>query len=137
MDKILRKKKGFTLIEIIIVLVIIAILAAATVPAMIGFVNDARSKAYVAEARLGLVAAQAVVTEVVASGGTTPTSAEILANAAFDNMTKEVSGTFSNIKVGANERVTEIVYTSTNGYWVSIINGKTETGKGTYTPPAA
>lgn len=42
---------GFTLVEIIVVLVVLAILAAFTIPAMLGFVEDARSKAAIATAR--------------------------------------------------------------------------------------
>lgn len=51
---------GFTLVELIVVLVILAILAAFTIPAMLGFVEDARGKAAIAEAREVYVAAQAV-----------------------------------------------------------------------------
>ncbi|AWW27157.1 prepilin-type N-terminal cleavage/methylation domain-containing protein [Acetobacterium carbinolicum] len=57
------QKKGFTLVEIIVVLVVLAILAAFTIPTMLGFVADARGKAYIAEAREVYVAAQAVATE--------------------------------------------------------------------------
>ncbi|MEA4807046.1 prepilin-type N-terminal cleavage/methylation domain-containing protein [Acetobacterium wieringae] len=56
-------KKGFTLVEIIVVLVVLAILAAFTIPTMLGFVADAKGKAYIAEAREVYVAAQAVATE--------------------------------------------------------------------------
>lgn len=56
-------KKGFTLVEIIVVLVVLAILAAFTIPTMLGFVADAKGKAYIAEARKVYVAAQAVATE--------------------------------------------------------------------------
>lgn len=59
-------EKGFTLVEILVVLVILAILAAALVPALIGFVNEAKGKAYVQEARTAYVAVQAKVTENVA-----------------------------------------------------------------------
>lgn len=40
----IRNKKGFTLIEIIVVLVILAILAAAAIPTMLGFVNSGDEK---------------------------------------------------------------------------------------------
>ncbi|OFV70166.1 prepilin-type N-terminal cleavage/methylation domain-containing protein [Acetobacterium wieringae] len=56
-------KKGFTLVEIIVVLVVLAILAAFIIPTMLGFVADAKGKAYIAEAREVYVAAQAVATE--------------------------------------------------------------------------
>ena len=59
----IRKRRGFTLVEIIVVLVILAILAAFTIPAMLGFVEDARSKAAITQARELYEAAQASATE--------------------------------------------------------------------------
>lgn len=60
---------GFTLVEIIVVLVVLAILAAFTIPTMLGFVSDARGKALIPEAREVYVAAQTVASEY--SGTTT------------------------------------------------------------------
>ena len=57
-----KNKKGFTLVEIIVVLVIIAILAAIAIPTMLGFVNEARQSEYIAEGRTALVAAQTIAT---------------------------------------------------------------------------
>lgn len=71
MNRIRKSRKGFTLVEIIVVLVILAILAAFTIPAMLGFVNDARGKAYIAEAREVYVAAQATATEMIAGNNGT------------------------------------------------------------------
>lgn len=70
-NKIRKSRKGFTLVEIIVVLVILAILAAFTIPTMLGFVGDAKGKAYIAEAREVYVAAQATATEMTAIGGLT------------------------------------------------------------------
>lgn len=64
----MKWEKGFTLVEIIVVLVILAILAAFTIPTMLGFVADAKAKAYIAEAREVYVAAQAVATEMIGTG---------------------------------------------------------------------
>jgi type IV pilus assembly protein PilA len=67
-NRVRKNKKGFTLVEIIVVLVILAILAAFLIPSMIGFVNEARGKAMLAEAREVYVAAQATATEYAAKG---------------------------------------------------------------------
>lgn len=45
-----KNKKGFTHIEIIVVLVILGILAAIAVPAVMGYIDDAKESKYVAEA---------------------------------------------------------------------------------------
>lgn len=91
--KLKKNKKGFTLVEIIVVLVILAILAAIAIPTMLGFVNDAKGKAYIAEARTAYVAAQAIATEKKNSGGTytVPTSAEVnkLASLTLDSTKNE------------------------------------------------
>jgi len=70
-NRMRKDKKGFTLVEIIVVLVILAILAAFTIPTMLGFVNDAKGKAYIAQAREVYVAAQATATEMNATQGLT------------------------------------------------------------------
>lgn len=88
-NRMRKNRKGFTLVEIIVVLVILAILAAFTIPTMLGFVNDARGKAYIAEARTVYVAAQSTATEFSATNALTDAqlqtalgSAVVLANPA-------------------------------------------------------
>ncbi|MCB6570935.1 type II secretion system GspH family protein [Eubacterium limosum] len=68
LKKQLINLKGFTLVELIVVLVILAILATFTIPAMLGFVEDAREKAAIAEAREVYVAGQAAATEIGKNG---------------------------------------------------------------------
>lgn len=62
--KDIKNNKGFTLVELIVVLVILAILAAFTIPTMLGFVEDAKGKAAIAEAREIYAAAQTAGTEI-------------------------------------------------------------------------
>ncbi len=66
MDK--NKKKGFTLVELIVVLAILAILAAMLVPALTGYIDKANEKKILATARQYYVAAQTVASEAYANG---------------------------------------------------------------------
>lgn len=66
MDK--NKKKGFTLVELIVVLAILAILAAMLVPALTGYIDKANEKKVIATARQYYVAAQTIVSEAYANG---------------------------------------------------------------------
>lgn len=50
MKERLKNNKGFTLVEIIVVLVILAILAAIAVPAVLGYVDEAKKTRYIEEA---------------------------------------------------------------------------------------
>lgn len=91
-NKLKKNQKGFTLVELIVVLVILAILAAFTIPAMLGFVNDAKAKAYVAEAREVKMAYQSAVTE-IATENKAPEGSSIEA---------AVSGTYTDTTVGTD-----------------------------------
>ena len=61
-----NKKKGFTLVELIVVLAILAILAAMLVPALTGYIDKANEKKAIATARQYAVAAQSVVSDAYA-----------------------------------------------------------------------
>ena len=60
---IIKQKKGFTLVEVIVVLVILAILAALMVPSMTGWIDKAKEQKYIADARLVYTAAQSAISE--------------------------------------------------------------------------
>ncbi len=64
----LKSKKGFSLVEVIVVLVIISILTAITLPALTGYIEEANSKAVVAEARNVYAALQTTSSLQVADG---------------------------------------------------------------------
>jgi len=68
MMQILKNRKGFTLMELIVVLIIIAILMAALLPSLIGWINDARESALRVDGRTALLAVQGVVTEARGTG---------------------------------------------------------------------
>lgn len=81
MNKLIRKsrKKGFTLIELIVVIAILAILAAILVPVVGGFIDDANVAADTANAKNVFNCVQIYL----AAGGTATTQAAILADADF------------------------------------------------------
>ena len=123
--QILKTRKGFTLMELIIVMVILALLAAALLPSFLNFVRDARERSLLAEARVGMVAAQVLVTEGLA--GNPPSQATlntVIAGAAagdannrfFMLVTGDVDApTGFSAAVLDNNRVTGITYTSPRG----------------------
>lgn len=55
--------KGFTLVELIVVMVILAILAGLLVPSLIGYIDKANEKKVIADARQLYVSAQTAITE--------------------------------------------------------------------------
>ena len=67
-----RKSTGYTLVELIVTLVILAVLAALLMPALTGYIDKAQEAAVIAEARAVLTASQVTVTEAYAQGKLTP-----------------------------------------------------------------
>ncbi|WP_195540234.1 type II secretion system protein [Eubacterium maltosivorans] len=76
-NKLKKNQKGFTLVELIVVLVILAILAAFTIPAMLGFIDDARGKATIAQTRELYVAAQSAASEIASGSKLTPGTGKV------------------------------------------------------------
>ncbi|MBR6256843.1 MAG: type II secretion system protein [Lachnospiraceae bacterium] len=61
-----KNEKGFTLVELIVVLVILAIMAAILIPQLLGWIDEAKNKGDVITARNTITATQAKLTELYA-----------------------------------------------------------------------
>ena len=67
--------KGFTLVELIVVLVILAVLAAVLVPALLGYIEKAKTKKSLMHAKQALEAVQAELVEIYGSTTAVPSGA--------------------------------------------------------------
>lgn len=94
-----KNNKGFTLVELIVVLVILAILAAILVPALLGYIDRAREKQYVLNAKSALTAAQAELSSLYGEGGNSLSDAKktSIKNTADVPGTKFVIGTLEEL----------------------------------------
>ena len=91
----IKSNKGFTLVELIVVLVILAILAAILVPALLGYIDSARNKQTLLNARSAMTAAQAELSAIYGTStgvpgdieGDTVHNANLRKTADFGNLT--------------------------------------------------
>ena len=118
-----KAKKGFTLVELMVVIVIMAVLAAAATPVFAGYVKKARAAEHLSECRAIYVAAQSCLEEAFLKAGEGTVTVEDL------DMSGGSAGTFSiyleNGRDGA--ACTAVVFHGEGSDWVF------DTVDGTYT----
>ena len=131
LQKILNNRKGFTLMEIIVVLIIIAVLAAALIPSFVGFIRDARAATAINQARMGMTAAQVILTEQIGNEPTVPFT--FGANGVDSGTTGGWQGRFWNMvadDVPADARFTAITIITDGTNPGTRVSGLTYTGGG-------
>lgn len=119
MKKVKQNEDGFTLVEMLAVLVIIAVLAAVAVPSMTGFIKDAQKKSHTVQARAVLVAAQTVATEYTQRDGEPDNLKKEIVELIGDNYITEDE--IGDIEIDVDTRkVLSIEYTPKGGKKITI-----------------
>ena len=105
--------KGFTLVELIVVLVILAILAAILVPALLGYIDSARNKQTLLNARSVMTAAQAEMSAIYGSKTAIPATIVSANSAHKDNL--KATADFDNLKPAPTNVIIGCAGTYTSG----------------------
>lgn len=134
-----KEQKGFTLIEVIVVLVIIAIMAALLIPSLAGYIDKAKSDTMKSDASACVKAAQTIGSEVYLQDKSVVGKVTITSLTKAEELSKipgavqelaEVKGTVSGLTYDTNGKVTGLTYTN-NGKSISYTaaNGYGEVGE--------
>jgi type IV pilus assembly protein PilA len=139
----LKDKKGFTLVEVIVVLVILAILIAIAVPSVTQYINKSKIRADKTAVKTVQTVLQAMVADHIGDGekafgitGDSPTvinttTGKIVTEAEdeFKDQSGIAADKVTNIVINGKSRVTSFNYHGTEGWWqFDTAADKTPTG---------
>lgn len=119
LKKLQQRQVGFTLVEVIVVLVVLAILIAFLIPALTAWIDRAREKSVVAECREVVLSAQGTATEAYAKAS--PLGSDAMMRSPYLPQIytlSEVKGTISAIAIDPRAQVLRVEYTSKSGILV-------------------
>jgi type IV pilus assembly protein PilA len=150
MELIMKKSnlKGFTLIELIVVIAIIGILMAMLVPNLVAYVNDARMTAANKGAREVYMSATAFTTKAIIAGASTPKEVtygtQVIAKDSFtdvidNNFNTSTLSNYLDYTLGDSaDRSWYNIYFNAQGYVASVVWSETKFTKviGTYPTPS-
>lgn len=134
MKKEMKKKnnKGFSLVEIIVVLVIMAILVAVSIPALTGYIDEAKGKGNLTEARTAYISCQAAISE-FGNPGTKLDGYKLADTPATDNVFTTRVKKLMKDSYSADAQIVEVKTSETDGCKISSlkysVNGYTITLK--------
>ncbi len=124
----LDKEEGFTLIELMVVVLIIAVLVAIAIPSFLGFRNRAQDRSAQADLRNTLLGEKAVWVD---TGAYTEVEATLKAfepTLVTNDTDADTAGVFTEMSVAANDDAVCLVQVSQSGNYFAIFEDSSATG---------